>query len=408
MSTNAGTTQKSPAGAAPLRASDVPALVLGSGITALGVIRGLGRMGVRTYCASRELGYVAASRWCKRTSVCLDRYAELAPFLAQLPYERAAVFACSDDWVLAMAALEGALAERFPISQAPPASVKICLDKGLLAATLREHNIPHPHTALIQSEQDLADICAEHIGEYFLKPRDSQAFSARYRVKAFHVTTAAEAQARYHQIAQDGLEVMLQEYIPGPPTNHYFIDGFVDRGGRVCARFARQRIRMYPLRFGNSSFMTSVPPAEVAPATQLLDQLLGVLHYRGIFSAEFKLDPRDQTFKLLEMNVRPWWYVEFAELCGVEICRMAYRDALGLDTGTTMTYQTGASCVFPCLDLSTSLRLFRQGELSFWSWLQSWLRARQALFQWNDPLPSLAFLAGQIREKLTRWFSVKG
>lgn len=391
----------------PTQVGEIPALVLGSGITTLGVIRGLGRMGVKTYCASRELSFVAASRWCTRTPQGLNRYADLAPFLEQLPFERAVVFACSDDWVLAMSDLDRTLAERFPISQAPPAALKTCLDKGVLAAVLREQRIPHPHTALLQSAEELADLYAKHAGEYFLKPRDSQAFSARYRVKAFHVTTGAEAQERYRQIAKDGLEVMLQEYIPGPPTNHYFIDGFVDRHGRICTRFVRQRIRMYPLRFGNSSYMTTVPLAEVADAARMLDRLLAALHYRGMFSAEFKRDPRDNTFKLLEVNVRPWWYIEFAELCGVNICRMAYRDALDLDAGTIETYHVGASCVFPCLDLSTSYRLFRQGELDLLSWLRSWLQARQALFQWSDPLPSFVFLAGQVREKLATMLATK-
>ncbi len=407
MTTKAEYTEGTPIRTAPARVGDIPALVLGSGITALGVIRGLGQVGIPTYCASRELDYVAASRWCTRTPAALERYAELGPFLEQLPFERAVVFACSDDWVMAMSELQGELAERFPISQAPHDTLEILLDKGLLASTLREHRIPHPHTATLKSENDLADLCTDHMGEYFLKPRDSQAFSARYRVKAFHVTSREEALARFRQISADGLEVLLQEYIPGPPTNHYFIDGFTDCNGRICTRFARQRVRMYPLRFGNSTYMTTVSLSAVQAASDSLDLLLKALKYRGMFSAEFKLDPRDNEFRLLEVNVRPWWYIEFAELCGLHVCEMAYRDSLGLETGTNETYEVGTNYIFAHLDLSTSLRLFRKGEMDLFSWLQSWLDARHALFQWSDPLPALVFLAGQIREKLASMFFSK-
>lgn len=391
--------------AASVQTSEVPALVLGTGITALGVIRSLGRAGIQAYCASSELAYVASSRWCRRPPTSLDRYAALAPFLDHLPYERAVLFACSDDWVMAASRLNGEVAERFPISQAPSAALATCLDKGRFAGVLQDRDICHPRTTMLESEDQLAEACTGEVGDYFLKPRDSQAFSARYRVKAFYVTSPAEALDRYRQISRDGLQVMLQEYVPGPPTNHYFIDGFVDRNGRVCARFARQRVRMYPMRFGNSSYMTTVPLEHVHPAAKTLDRLLTTLDYRGIFSAEFKFDPRDETFKILEVNVRPWWYIEFAEQCGVNVCRMAHQDALGVEVEPIDRYDVGAHCVFPWLDLGTSLRLIRKGELNFFSWLKSWLQARQALFQWRDPLPSIVFLAGQVREKLAASFS---
>ena len=51
-----------------------------------------------------------------------------------------------------------------------------------------------------------------------------------------------------------GLDVMLQEYIPGPPTCHYMVEGFVDRIGRPVARFVRQRLRMFPPDFGDSTY----------------------------------------------------------------------------------------------------------------------------------------------------------
>ena len=70
-----------------------------------------------------------------------------------------------------------------------------------------------------------------------------------------------------------GFEVILQEYIPGPPTEHYFIDGFMDREHVVQARFARQRLRMYPPDFGNSTYMVSVDIGKVRPAMDALRDL---------------------------------------------------------------------------------------------------------------------------------------
>lgn len=375
------------------RTTRVPALVLGSDITALGVIRCLGRAGILTYCASRDLGLVALSRWCRRTPQRLDRNADLGAYLERLPFERAVLFACSDDWVLAIASLDEALARRFPSSQASRATLEALVDKRRLSEILCRHDVPYPRTIKLQSADDLAALTHEQLAASFLKPCDSQAFSARYRVKAFSIASRGEALARFRQAAEDGFEVVLQESVPGPPTNHYFIDGFVDRKGQICARFARQRLRMHPMRFGNSTLMTTVPLERLGPALANIERLIAALKYRGVFSAEFKYDDRDRTFKLLEMNVRPWWYVEFAALCGVDVCAMAYRDALGEEVHPVDRYEIGARCVHPRIDLITSLRLMRRGELRPGAMLASWKGARQAVFCRDDPLPALGDLA---------------
>ena len=73
---------------------------------------------------------------------------------------------------------------------------------------------------------------------------------------------------------------------------------------------------MHPPDFGNSSYMVSVPLQEAAGAVDTLRTIMGHTGFRGIFSAEFKRDADDGLFKLLEVNIRPWWYVEFNQRFG--------------------------------------------------------------------------------------------
>ena len=74
--------------------------------------------------------------------------------------------------------------------------------------------------------------------------------------------------------------------------------------------------------------------------------LLARVNYRGIFSAEFKRDARDGQYRILEVNTRAWTYVEFASRCGVNVCEMAWQDALGLPvTAASPSYPVGAGCV---------------------------------------------------------------
>ncbi len=381
-----------------------PALVLGSGLTALGVVRSLGWAGIPAYAVSERLGFVGASRWCHRPKTRLPRYAPLKPYLDRLPFDSGVIFACSDDWVQAVAELDNDTASRFRCSQASPVTLARLLDKAELAELLRQENVPHPQTRTIKTEEDITSLADSEIAGYFLKPRDSQAFSAHYRVKAFTISSREEAISRLQQLVTDKIAVILQEYIPGPPTNHYFIDGFVDRQGTICASFARQRLRMYPPDFGNSSLMRSIPVEQIAPAMNSLSSLIASTNYRGIFAAEFKFDDRDQQFKLLEINVRPWWFIEFMTYCGINVCRMAYDDALEREVRPANEYTVGETCIYAALDLSTSLRRRRVDGFNPFVWTKVVLAAKQAVWQWSDPWPSLAAIGLGVREKLARIF----
>ncbi len=150
-----------------------------------------------------------------------------------------------------------------------------------------------------------------------------------------------------------GSAVVLQEYIPGPATRHYYVEGFVDSEGAVRIWFARQRLRMYPPDFGNSTYFASVHwTRSRAPSPPWT--LLAHLQYRGIFSAEFKRDDRDGEFKLLEVNARPWWYVDFAVRCGRGRRLGVLPRRAGAPGGGAERYRVGATCMYPYCDYFAS------------------------------------------------------
>lgn len=383
---------------------------MGTGITVLGVIRALSRAKVPVYCLCENLENVAYSRYYRRLSYdipLLTSSDNLERYLERLPLERAVLMPCSDNWVQAVGQLSPALRERFPSVQAELDPLERLIDKGRFAEELVRLGIPHPYTKPISSAEDFSAIDESRFGDSFLKPRNSQEFFKRYRVKAFAAATREGAVRRWEEIKRAGFEVILQEYVPGPPTNHYFIDGYVTRDGEFHAFFARQRIRMFPRDFGNSSYMTSVPTHVVEPAIISLKELLSSLEYRGIFSAEFKRDEHDGLFKILEVNTRPWWFVEFASVCGVNVCEMAYRDALGLQPAPVNRYRVGVSCVNLYYDLHACGVLHRAGRLGYGEALFSWLRARNAVFCWDDPLPSLAWFAGLVARRIGRFMGAR-
>jgi predicted ATP-grasp superfamily ATP-dependent carboligase len=277
--------------------------------------------------------------------------------------------------------------------------VETFVDKWQFTALLRREHIPHPRTLLLRSRQEAESLDEAEFEGSILKPVSSVHFSRKHGVKGYLVNTREEAVAILRKIS---FPIMLQQYIPGPSTASFFIDGFVDRHGRVLARFARRRLRIYPDKLGNSSLMVSVPLQEVAPAVQNLDRLLQAVAYRGIFSAEFKYDQRDGVFKILEVNPRPWWYIEFAARCGVDVCTLAYRDALGLPQQAVQEYQVGRRCVFLANDYRAYRDMRGQDRMSLWSWIASWAGADEALFRWTDPRPSFAYFVDALKPRVEK------
>ena len=133
-----------------------------------------------------------------------------------------------------------------------------------------------------------------------------------------------------------------------------------------------------------------------------MKSLFADIGYRGIFSAEFKRDLRDGTFNLIEVNARPWWYVEFAARCGVNVCALAVRDALGEPVETISSYAVGRRCVFPYYDLQAIRTELSAGRLGLLGWASSWLGPYQPIFRWSDPLPSVGEVVALIGERVRR------
>ena len=380
--------------------AQTPVVVLGVGLSALGTVRSLGRAGLEPYLACPKGDLAGRTRWARGRVLHIPETVDpqvLGGALEQLGLKGAVLVPCTDEWSEAAAKLSESSGGAFPTTAPDPAHVELFVDKLRFAETVEKLDVPHPRTIAVDDESELDGIELEGM---FLKPRNSQLFARRYRRKALTFENEAGARAAFRMIHDIGAGAVLQEYIPGPPTAHYFVDGFSDRDGTIVALFARQRLRMFPLDFGNSTIMVSVELAEVAGAVESLERLLPATGYRGIFSAEFKRDPRDGLFKILEVNSRPWWFIEFATLCGVDVSVLAYRDALGLDLAEVGPYTVGMRCVLFPEDLRAFLALHRKRELSTVTWIRSWIGAKSAVFTTSDPLPALSLVLGLSRRLL--------
>lgn len=379
-----------------------PVLLFGHGISAIGALRSLARSGVTVYPAIPDPDFVGRSRFRRALPESTEEPvtpSTLANWLVGLSLPHAVLMPCADDWAMAVATLPPSLARRFPSSSPSADAIATCTNKWQFARVLATNALPHPQTVLLSSMDDLERLPNEAFVGRFLKPLDSLSFSTRHKVKAFLIDSKKDARDVMRRGEEEGVSdfpILLQEYVPGDPTNHYFVDGFIDRTGDIRALFARKRLRMFPPLLGNSTLMESVPVDEVAGAVDTLRRLFAVMRYRGIFSAELKFDARDKRFKILEVNARPWWYVEFASRSGVNVCRMAYDDALRAPVETPPPYRPGRRCVYLVNDFK-AIQADRRGTMS---WVRSWIGADETVLALDDPWPGLTHLFNAVSKHL--------
>ena len=276
-------------------------------------------------------------------------------------------------------------------------------DKETFASLVHQLGIPHPQTLFVHSVSDLDGVSLAPGTQFFLKARNSQKFIAKTGVKAYMVSSPEDPDPG-GELSMAGLGVVLQEYIPGPPTNHYFVDGFTDGKGAILARFARQRLRMYPPHFGNSTFLAASPFRRPRPRR---DRRPAHHRLRPARNLQCRAEARRELgiAKVLEVNARPWWYVHYATACGVNVCEMTYRAALGEQVAPSDgRYRVGRTCVYVRPDWRACRDLRREGRLSLLSCVPDWLGGEHMILSFSDPKPFLYRLVRETGAALRRSF----
>jgi predicted ATP-grasp superfamily ATP-dependent carboligase len=359
------------------------------------VVRALRARAVETFLVAPRTAGVARSRgvivlddgW------RIDRSAHsLSAFLGDAGLERGVLLPCDDDWLRVIAELRELGADPFAPAAPPAAIVDTFVDKAAFARTLETLDIDRPRTLEIASPEDLEAVAASQLSSFFLKPRDSQRFTEDFHQKAFRIRDRRHAASQVERALEAGHRLLAQELIPGPPHNHVFVDGFVDRGGRVLGLLARRRLRMYPSMFGNSTDSITIPLTEAKDAVGSILHMFSVIGFHGLFDAEFKRDQRSGRHKLIEVNARPWWQIELARAAGVDVVDMAYREALGMEVEPARRYRIGRRWIhtFPDLRARWATGWWNDHGVSV---NESWLSARHAVLDPSDPRPGLAEMA---------------
>jgi predicted ATP-grasp superfamily ATP-dependent carboligase len=226
-----------------------------------------------------------------------------------------------------------------------------------------------------------------------LKPAIKEHFIYATKAKAWRVDTKAQLVERFLEgtAITGGDEMMVQELVPGDGRHQFAYCAFF-KDGHALASLVARRWRQHPPEFGRAS--TFVQTVDLPALGALSEQLLRAIDYYGLVEVEFKRDPRDGTYKLLDVNARTWGYHTLGPTAGLDFPYLLFRDQMGEHVPEQPTARHGVRWVRLLTDLPTAALEIRRGRLSWRTYLRS-LRGveAEAVFSREDPLPGLVELA---------------
>lgn len=387
-----------------------PAIVFGGGINGLGVTRNLGRVGVDVYCVVEGVNPVVFSRYCHKHFLIpnfaqgKNQFRFLLKELSKKTTSRPVIFATCDISTLILSDLKREMKDDYCFVMPDRKVAEKLVMKTKFYESLIQNNVLHPKVFVPKGIRELKILSKELVYPIFIRPSISQDFSTLFHKKGFLANSDREL-LRYFTIASEHkIDVMLQETVPGPDTNIYGISGFFNRQSKPLAFFAYRRLKAWPPVFGNNSLMESISLSELSYPKEIITRYLERLGYYGIMEAEFKLDPRDSRFKLLEVNARSWWQNSFPTKCGLNIVLKAFLDAIGEETEYSEAYTIGLKWVEFVSYLRSSVF---DKKITRCDWIKSLKHVRDfSYFDISDPFPYVSgMLLMGFRFAQQKWFS---
>jgi len=351
----------------------------------LAVIRSLGRRGLAvTAGESSRVATSLFSKYCGRRVVypSVRRHPEafldfLRQELRKIDYDL--VMPMEEETLLLLAQHREELAPVGRLPLPPYESIVQARDKGWLLRHASQAGIPIPRTFWIETLDDLKAVTDTIPSPWVIKPRvSSGSFGIAY------VERAGDLAAAYGEVHKQFPFPLIQERIP-PEGEAFGCSALMGRGGAVKALFTHRRLREYPITGGPSTLRESTRHPQIE---KLGIRLLRSLHWYGVAMVEFKVDPRDNQPKLMELNPRFWGSLPLAIHAGVDFPYLVYKMAMGEEFDPVLEYRVGVRCrwLLPgdILHFLTNPRRFRLHPSFF-----QFRGMAYDIISRDDPLPAL-------------------
>lgn len=376
-----------------MKSKEIGAVIVGGDFHGLGIVRSLGRRGIPVCIIDDEYSISRFSKYASKSlrAPNLRDPDTTAAFLLGAAHrhnlEGWVLFPTRDEHVAAFARSRQELSKVYRVPTPDWDVIKWAWNKRNTYCLAEKLSIPIPQTWCPQTVGDLDDIDAKFpLG---IKPAVKEDFFYATKAKAWRANNRHELKELFSRATAHtkSNEVLVQEIIPGDGSCQFSSCMFF-KDGSAIGSMAAQRWRQHPAEFGRAAtFVESIHLAEIEEPTL---RFLRAINYYGLAEVEYKLDPRDGQYKLLDVNARTWGFHSLGPAAGVDFCYLLFADQIGYPV-TPCQGRPGVGWIRMVTDIPTSLRGIAGGRLAISTYIQS-LRnfETESVFSNEDLIPSVA------------------
>lgn len=378
----------------------LPAVVVGGGLNALGIVRSLGQAGIPLIVVDQDPKSPAMRSRFGRKVVCAalegEVFVNCLLELARGAPAQLMLFVTEEKSVNEVSASRARLAPRFLLRLPEHERLMALMHKQGFQQLAEGVGAPVPRTVRLQSPADLPAADALNYPCVFKPSEKNYAYGAQFK-KAYKVASPAEVAELYARIHPVMADMVVQEWIEGSDADVYFCLQYVGADGEAVSSFAGRKIRAWPPRIGGTASCTAAwdVAEELKVMTTTFFRQVG---FTGMGSMEYKRDARDGRFYMVEPTVgRTDFQEEVASLNGVNIPQAAY------------LYESGLAPVAP--GKAAVPQIWREPMCDRWSFEEGGGQVDErsrghavndAYWRWNDPMPWIDLMAGRVLARLGR------
>lgn len=304
-----------------------PAIVLGGGLNALGIVRSLADAGVPSIVLDQSaLSPAMRSRHATPIVVASLEGDDLVKSLVELSNRygsRLMLFPTEEKTVASLSSERERLTDRFILRLPHHDRLIALMHKQGFQKLAEEIGAPVPRTVYIQSAKDLEQAAKLKFPCVFKPAEKNYEYGAKFK-KAYKLESIEAMAELYERIAPIMPDMIAQEWIEGEDSQIYFCLQYIGQDGELVASFAGRKIRSWPPRIGGTASCTAAWEHADTLSEMTLDFFRKV-DFTGMGSMEYKRDSRDGQFYMVEPTVgRTDFQEEVATINGINLPYAAF------------------------------------------------------------------------------------
>lgn len=373
----------------------------------LGIVRSLGRLGVPVYSIVNDTRAPANfSRYGK--TLCFPNLTDhtsdeqLLEYLAEASDKlgrKSVLIPTTDLYARFVSRRRTILEKSFLFQECNPDLVNSLCSKQSMHALASGHDVPTAKTFVPTSLMSVHEYIKGALFPLVVKAVDWTQTNGRPSAKSIIMRSSAEL-IKNGSFNNSGEfpNIMLQEYIGGSGTVDWMFNGYFDHQSNCLFYSTGKKLRQAPIYTGYST-LGECSVNQVVHETSV--KFLRDIGYRGIVDIDYRYDPRDELYKILDVNPRVGaTFRLFAGRCGLDVVRAMYLDVTGQKVPDDSQVD-GRKWIVEDSDLRSAYEGFRNGDFTLRSYLGSFRGVREgAWMAFDDPSPSLMRIWQHLSSKI--------